>query len=522
MLVSSMNYHCDKCKRKWDNQAALENEFFCTRKCGGKLSPLIGSEDQGEESRFARSHTLSELVPQLPSTLAIVLDSYNRQVDDYQALHQMCGALEITARFLSIVVLAEVWSRHAGDEESFPEILVQQLVQHLERPTLGSWRVLLAAAVEALPGEKKHKQCMLPQLPTYASEFVTSLGSGKGDPRKKLLPMRNLIAHGGRLSDKMVSELVEGHAKRFEALLSDLAFVSADSGVLLIASPSRGPACCLRGPSTISTPFDRTLLPEEFGQAGPERMLLVTPAGVLDLCPLHAYGEVFHVVRDQLEGQGENAIHLYSRAAEPSGIEYTTLGSRAAHSRGTRLWEKQFASIFRLEAWRARHRAEAALEKYSFQRRMDDLLLRQTFIARDEQVAAAAAKIDAIESGVAWLPGKPGMGKSAFMASLVRDYLQRDAGTGQARADVICIPYFFQASDGERCRTTSFAEAAILALARATSQAVKADDDPQRRKEQLQSMLATVAEAEAQRKVPKNSHRGGRRRRSDGCGRAIR
>jgi hypothetical protein len=293
---------------------------------------------------------LSELVPHLPSTLAIVLESYNREVDDYQALHQMCGALEITARFLSIIVLADVWSRHIGDDESFPEHLVQQLVQHLERPTLGSWRVLLDAAVEALPGARKHKQCMLPQLPSYAAKLITSLGSSKGDPHKQLLPMRNLIAHGGRLSDKKVRELIEAHADHFAALFSDMAFLSADHGVLLVASSSQGAARSFCGPSLVGAPFDRTLLPEEFRQAGPDRMLLVTPTGVLDLCPLHAYGEVFHVVRDQLEGQGENAIHVYSRAAEPSGIEYTTLGSQAAHSRGTRLWEDQFAS-----GWRARH-----------------------------------------------------------------------------------------------------------------------------------------------------------------------
>src|SRR5262245_32400037 len=94
-----------------------------------------------------RSPGLAALVPQLPATVASVLAESNRQLDASHALHSLCGALEITARFLTAVALADVRARRA-----FPEPLVKQLLQHLERPTLASWRVLLAAAVEALPG----------------------------------------------------------------------------------------------------------------------------------------------------------------------------------------------------------------------------------------------------------------------------------------------------------------------------------------------------------------------------------
>ena len=126
---------------------------------------------------------------------------------------------------------------------------------------------------------------------------------------------------------------------------------------------------------------------------------------------------------------------------------------------------------------------------------MDGLL--RLFIGRDEQVAAAAALIEVLDGGVLWLSGKPGMGKSAFMAKLVRDYFQRDAETGQPRADLIAIPYFFQGQDGERCRTSAFAEAALLHLARATDETVKPDADPDKRLRQFETVLGERAAAES-------------------------
>src|SRR5205085_759611 len=115
----------------------------------------------------------------------------------------------------------------------------------------------------------------------------------------------------------------------------------------------------------------------------------------------------------------------------------------------------------------------------------------------DRQVAAAAARIEALDGGILWLAGKPGMGKSAFMAKLVRDYFQRDAGTGEPRSDVICIPYFFQTSDGDRCRTTAFAEAAILRLAQSSGKNIAAENDPKKRLDQFRTVLGEVAGAEA-------------------------
>ncbi|MBM3500950.1 MAG: NACHT domain-containing protein, partial [Armatimonadetes bacterium] len=405
------------------------------------------------------------------------------EADEYLALHRMCGALEIAARFLTVAALTEVWQRRVSPEDGFPEALVKQLLQHLERPRLGSWRVLLEAAVAALPG-KKQKECTVQGLPEYVRRFGEALGGSGADPLQKLLPMRNVLAHGGRLSEEKIQEFLVAHTERFEALMAGLEFLSEEAGVALVASPAEGPARLLRGLPPEYPAFNRSSLPEDFRQAGPDRMLLVTPNGVLDLCPLHAFGEVMQVEKDQLVGQGEEAIQLYARSDAAAGVDYTALGSRASSSRGKPDWETRFAEVFRLEAWRSRFEVESALARYTFSRRMDDLL--RLFVGRDEQVAAAAEMIDATESGVLWLAGKPGMGKSAFMAKLVRDVFQ-------PRDDVVCIPYFFQASEGDLCRVSAFAEAALLRLAQTTGQDAKIEDDPEKRLDQFRAAIAEAA-----------------------------
>jgi len=434
-----------------------------------------------------RSAALDALAPRLPSTLALVIAEYNQQPDDYRALHQMCHALEITTRFLTVVVLAELWTRRAHPQADFPEPLLTEILRNFERPTLGGWRGLLEAAVKALPGTQGREECLVPQLPAYSRKFTAALGGNNKDPLQRLLPMRNLLAHAGRVSDEMVAQLLGAHQRRFEELIAELTFLTEDQGVTLVALPQKDPARLLRGASGSGESIDRSQLPEDLRQAGPDRMMLITPNGKLDLSPLHAYGEVFQIKKDQLEGQGEDAIQIYSRTADPQGVEYTALGGRFANSRGAPAWESRFSEIFALETWRRRFRTEKALAKYSFQDRIDGLL--RLFVGRDKQVAAAATRIEAAGTGVFWLAGKPGMGKSAFMAKLARDYFQ-------LRPEVIAVPYFFESSDADRCRTTSFAEAALLRIAQATGGDIRLEREPQKRLNQLKTEISKFAARE--------------------------
>src|SRR3954470_21939522 len=100
---------------------------------------------QGERSEreVVRSTDLEPLVAHLPSTLAIVINDYIRETDNYRALHEMCAILEIMARFIFIVLFIELRTRLVRSGGDLPEPLLRQLLQQFERPTLGSWRSLV-------------------------------------------------------------------------------------------------------------------------------------------------------------------------------------------------------------------------------------------------------------------------------------------------------------------------------------------------------------------------------------------
>ena len=474
-------------------------ELFSKEQIDRATQVIAGSKPS--ESPVSRGANLLPLIPKLPSTLAIMLDEYVRETNDYIALHAMCATLEMTARFLTIVVLADVW-RHIPPNGDFSERLIEQLSKSLTNPTLGAWKYLLTAAIKELPDAEASKVCFLPELPAYAKRFDDELGGGKDAPEQKLLAMRNQLAHGGRISEEMTTRFLQAHSKRFEKLMLGLAFLADDQGVKLVASPAAGRARWLRGLPDAWKDFNRADLPEYFQQAGSDRILLVTSDGVLDLFPLHAYGEIFHVEKNTLVGKGEEAIHIFSRREQPSGMTYTAIGSRDTYSRGQPTWEDRFADIFKLEAWRARMYVEGALKRYTFARRMDELL--DLFIGREEQVSAAAQRIAATESGILWLGGKPGMGKSAFMAKLVRDYFDASMVSHDARSappKSVIIPYFFQLSDGDKCRMASFLEAALLHLRQAGGHSIEIESDPQKRVVQFNTALRDFVGAGAHQKI---------------------
>ncbi|MCP4378296.1 MAG: hypothetical protein GY794_19240, partial [bacterium] len=43
-----MAYRCEKCGREWDKQTAAENEFLCTRRCGGQCVEVADKVPPGQ------------------------------------------------------------------------------------------------------------------------------------------------------------------------------------------------------------------------------------------------------------------------------------------------------------------------------------------------------------------------------------------------------------------------------------------------------------------------------------------
>ena len=108
--------HCER--KRMSMQCPTCGNDLPSEKIGGGFCPacekFFSKEHLAGESPVeacpdvSRGRQLLPLIPKLPSTLAIMLDEYTRQKNDYVALYAMCAALEITARFLTVIILADV------------------------------------------------------------------------------------------------------------------------------------------------------------------------------------------------------------------------------------------------------------------------------------------------------------------------------------------------------------------------------------------------------------------------------
>jgi hypothetical protein len=88
-------------------------------------------------------------------------------------------------------------------------------------------------------------RCFVSELPSFVRDkWLPALGSGEDKPEEKLIALRNLIAHAGRLPDEKAQELLNAHRQRFESLVKELSFL-ADYD--LIACTKEGQIVWLKG-----------------------------------------------------------------------------------------------------------------------------------------------------------------------------------------------------------------------------------------------------------------------------------
>jgi hypothetical protein len=137
-------------------------------------------------------------------------------------------------------------------------------------------------------------------------------------------------------------------------------------------------------------------------------------------------------------------------------LEYIPFSDRAAFSHLGEEAYQRFQEIFRLEEWRARQRQEE--EARGVQRQWEELVreLTEVLVGREEHIRQVKEAIKGTGKGFLWISGKPGIGKSALMAKLMKDYV------GQTQRYIV-IPYFFRLGQ-PGCSTMEFLSAALKRL----------------------------------------------------------
>jgi hypothetical protein len=452
-----MAYRCENCGRHWSDRDASDNEFLCIRKCGGILKVVQPGD------------TIEPLVPNLPHPLAVVLQDYLRETNDYFKLHRLCDAAEMLTRFLATVALAEIYE--VFDSKKLPEALRTTIRDGIERPTFGVWAAILDAAMAALPGSS----LLIPELQPLGRRVLTLLGTDKDPISEAIISLRNEIAHS-RIGLEEVRELLAAHTSKFDALWKDelAAFLSE---LELLGITEGGLCMLLRGsPVTNETfpTYDATRLRTGSASNSPwatGSIVLTRPGSdrFVILYPLQAFGPIVHQVGERLKHVTQDPVtQVYSRYDRL--VQYTAFHPHYGHADGTAAMQAAFDNLFPLRSWDETDReAEKAKEariadaawlhnaarEYSF-RDVIDSLLRESFVGRGRELTGALAWLNQHSTGVALILGQPGMGKTAFAARLSVEVKKQ-------HKEWLCLRHFFKIDD-DRCSTRKFMVGVLLQL----------------------------------------------------------
>jgi len=426
-------------------------------------------------------HPFSNLRAILPTPIAFVLDEFFREGNPFIALWRMVDAGEIITRFFTITVLSDIL-RQKGE---FPEPVQNALTEKLEQPTFGAWKELLAIAIDNLPKERGQTRCFVSELPSFVRDkWLPALGSGEDKPEEKLIALRNLIAHAGRLPDEKAQELLNAHRQRFESLAKELSFLANYD---LIAYTKEGQIVWLKGLPDADGSFPECDRPLSFV---PEhgRVYLVQEGEGLDLFPLHAFTDIlqWREERYEFESLGEVAPQIYFRLSERGYLECIPFSTKAVFSHLGKDAYQRFRDIFRLEEWRAQRRRKA--EAQGIQTLWDEQVreLTEVFVGREEHIRQVKDAIKRTSKGVLWISGKPGIGKSALMAKLMQDYI------GQTQHYIV-IPYFFRYGQAG-CSTMDFLATVLKRLQAELNRTIEPEPIlPDRQKQLVEALEEAVS-----------------------------
>jgi hypothetical protein len=446
--------------------------------CGNHHEPVF---IRIESVSTPSAHPFSNLCAVLPTPIAFVLYEYFREVNPFIALWRMVDAVEIITRVFTIIVLSDI----IRQKKEFSKPLKNALANRLKRPTLGDWKSLLETALGDLPKEGNQIRCFVSELPSFVQDkWLPALGDSEDKHEEKLIPLRNLIAHAGRLPNEKAQELLDAHRQRFELLVKELFFLANYD---LIACTKEGQIVWLKGlpGASGSLPnYDRPLsfVPEH------ERVYLIHEGEGLDLFPLHAFTDIlqWREERYEFEGLGEVAPQIYFRLSDQGYLECIPFSNKAVFSHLGKDAYKRFCDIFRLQEWLEQQRRRK--EAQEIQKLWDELAreLTEIFVGRDKHIKQVKDAIKGKRKGILWISGKPGVGKSTLMAKLMRDYIDKTQ-------HYIVISYFFHIGKAG-CSTMEFLATALKRLQVELNRTIELEHRlPERQKQLMEALEEAVS-----------------------------
>ena len=264
---------------------------------------------------------------ELPTPIALLTNEYLNETIPFVKLHRMIDTVEMVVRYFFMVAVFDLYSQLG----TFPEPYKMMLTRRLVKPLYSDWGELLSSALTNL-GEKK-KECIIKELPNiWFNRWKPMIGSNAGNPYQEFLPLRNNIAHAGRLTNQVANKILSKFMGQFESALKDLEFLTQYE---LIAINEDFQQISLKGiPNPDSWNYPIIKLAGK--NLEPGKVYLLSNERQLNLFPLQAYDVVLQWSDSEktFSSIDNKAVPLIYLRYNPSveAVEFTALSPNAYHS----------------------------------------------------------------------------------------------------------------------------------------------------------------------------------------------
>ncbi len=377
--------------------------------CGGRAPFEAGNRAEIPGDAIAAFPDLHHL----PSLLAIPLHGYARSDHPVIRLHRLCDFVEILTRVLSIISLGEIRKR-AGDSQ-LPEALLRELRPHIERPTFGRWRGMLETLVKHLGPSGP---LVVPELPSFVTnELLPALPGGDGPPESCIISLRNFLVHSGGITEAAARGYHDRWGPWLANLIVRLTFLSEiEIYHLRIGEDEDRPitAQSLTGTNPAGEP---ALLADDLGRSIKElvgHVVLIRQSVWLDLWPLCDFGRAsWSSIIEARQGSADSPM-VYMKA-ERRKLMYAALGVEWPHAERTDVVD-HFRSLFQLDAPHPEQDVAASETGADFEREIQ--FDADAMVGRVQEIRRIKEAIKASVSGIFWVGGSGGIGKSFLMAKV--------------------------------------------------------------------------------------------------------